>query len=155
MINEQLAKRAKENISFSDYKPGSATGDYNAEIARVAARIEAAKTKVSEEGQSRLDRLLTNYRTQYATWINDYNRNGAGHVSVMISGPSNYNMSAHNKYLNREGKLWERYDSIKDIDNRISAIVAGDKIIKSDDADAIEKLQTKLAKAQEEHAAYK
>ena len=35
MINETLARRAKENMSFSDYKPGSATSEFNAEIDRV------------------------------------------------------------------------------------------------------------------------
>ena len=72
----------------------------------------------------------------------------------MISGPSNYNMRAHNKYLSREGKLWEEYNDIRDIDSKISAIVAGDRIIKSDDANAIEKLKEKLAKALKEHAGY-
>ena len=30
MINESLAKRAKQNRSFSDYKKGSATAEFNA-----------------------------------------------------------------------------------------------------------------------------
>ncbi len=149
MINEQLARRAKENMSFSDYKPGSATAEYNATIQAAKEKIEVAKAKVSPEAQARLDRLLERYTVNYATWTNKYNSNGAGHVSVMISGPSNYNMRAHNKYLNREGKLWEEYKNIQDIDSKISAIVAGDRIIKSDDVNAIEKLKEKLAKLEE------
>jgi len=154
MINEQLARRAKENMSFSDYKPGSATADYNATIQAAREKIEKAKAKVSPEAQARLDRLLERYTANYATWTNKYNTNGAGHVSVMISGPSNYNMRAHEKYLSREGKLWEEYKDIQDIDSKISAIIAGDRIIKSDDENAIEKLKEKLAKALEEHAGY-
>ena len=73
----------------------------------------------------------------------------------MLAGPSNYNMSKHNKYLAKEGKLWAEYDEFKGIYNRINAIVAGDKIIKSNDANAIDKLKEKLAKALEEHAEYK
>jgi hypothetical protein len=155
MINETLARRAKENMSFSDYKPGSATAEYNAVIAEATAKIEKAKAKVSPEAQSRLDSLLSRYKVKYAEWTNKYNANGAGHVSVMISGPSGYNMRKHEKYLSREGKLWAEYDDIKDIDSKISAIVDGDRIIKSDDADAIEKLKEKLAKALEEHQGYK
>lgn len=145
IINEEWARRAKENMSFSDYKPGSATASYNAHIADVTAKIKAAKAKVSPEAQERLDSLLERYKVKYAEWLNNYNRNGAGHVSVMISGASNYNMRAHEKYLNREGKLWKEYEELN-IDHKISAIIHGDKIIKSGDADAIEKLEAKIAK---------
>ena len=146
MINEDLARRAKENMSFSDYRIGSATAEYNAAVAEVATKIENAKAKVSPEAQARLDSLLEWYKAKYAEWINNRNRNGAGHVSVMISGPSNYNMRAHNKYLAREDKLWKDYEEFKNIGWKISSIVNGDKIIKSSDSDAIEKLQAKLAK---------
>ena len=57
--------------------------------------------------------------------------------------------------MDREGKLWEEYEEFKNIDSRIRAIIAGDKIIKSNDENAIEKLQEKLQKAQEEHQGYK
>lgn len=155
MINEELARRNKENYSFSEYTPGSATAEYNAVVAEAAKKIEKAKLKVSPEGQARLDKLLESYKVNYANWINKSNKNGAGHVSVMIAGPSNYNMRAHEKYLNRERALWAEYDEIKDIDNKIWSIVNGDKIIKSDDVNAIEKLKEKLARALEEHEGYK
>ncbi len=155
MINETLARRAKENMSFSDYKKGSATAEYNATVAEVAAKIEKAKAKVSPQAQERLNNLLSRYKVKYAEWTNKYNANGANHVSVMISGPANYNMRAHERYLSREGKLWEEYEWFKDIDSHISAIVHGDKIIKSDDADAIEKLQAKLEKLEKNQESMK
>ena len=155
IINEDLARRSKENMSFSDYKAGSETAEYNAVIADTAAKIEKAKLRVSPEGQAKLDKLLESYKVKYAAWVNKSNANGARHVSVMIAGPSNYNMRAHEKYLNRERTLWAEYDEIKDIDGKIWSIINGDKIIKSDDANAIEKLQEKLAKALEEHEGYK
>ena len=155
MINEDLARRNKENSSFSDYKAGSATSEYNASILAATKKIEVAKAKVSEEGKARLEKLLDTYKYKLADWTNRYNANGAGHVSVMIAGPSNYNMSKHNKYVSKEGKLLEEYTEISDIDSKIYTIVNGDKIIKSDDANAIEKLQEKLAKALEEHQGYK
>lgn len=148
MINETLARRAKENMSFSDYKAGSATAEFNAEIERVKTLIEKAKERVSPEAQERLDNLLTSYTRNYANWINKRNSNGAGHVSVMIAGPANYNMRKHEKYLSRERKLWEEYEQFKNIEWKISSIVAGDKIIKSSDENAIEKLESKLEKMQ-------
>ncbi len=148
MINETLAKRSKENMSFSDYKPGSATAEFNAEIERVKALIEKAKDKVSPEAQERLDKLLSSYTKNYAAWINKSNANSANHVSVMISGPSGFNRRKHEQYLNRERKLWEEYEQFKNIEWKIQSIVNGDKIIKSSDVDAIEKLQAKLAQLQ-------
>ena len=155
MINEADAKRAKENMSFSDYKEGSATAEYNAVIAEATEQIEQAKSKVSEEGAVRLDKLLSWYKVAYASWMNKYNANGARHVSVMISGPSNYNMRAHEKYLNREQALWNEYDELKNFSHKVSAIVDGDKIIKTGDPEALTKLQEKLNKALAEHQAYK
>jgi len=152
LINEDLARRNLENYSFSDYQAGSATAEYNEVVADATAKVAKAKARVSPEGQERLDRLLESFKANYAGWINKSNANGAGHVSVMIAGASNYNMRAHEKYLSRESKLWEEYDNIKDIDYKIQAIVSGDKIIKSDDANAIGKLQEKLAKEEEYHA---
>lgn len=155
MINEELARRSKENMSFGDYKAGSATAEYNAVIQDAAEQVERAKAKVSPEAQERLDKLLSWYKSAYAGWINKSNANGAGHVSAMISGPSGFNHRKHEKYMAREGKLWEEYSNISDISSHISKIITGDRIIKSDDANAIEKLQEKLAKAQAEHQEYK
>ena len=148
-INEDLARRSKENYSFSAYATGSATAEYNSDIAKVAELVEQAKAKVSPEAQAKLDRFLESYKSRYANWINARNSNGSRHVSVMIAGPSNYNMRAHERYLSRESKLWEEYEEFKNPEYKISSIVAGDKIIKSNDANAIEKLEAKLAKLEE------
>ena len=149
MINETLAKRSFENYSFSDYKPGSATAEYNAAVAEATEKIEKAKQRVSNEGKERLDNLLSRYARRLADWTNNHNANGSRHVSQMIAGPSNYNMRAHEKFMSRESKLWEEYNEIIDIDNKILSIIHGDKIIKSDDANAIEKLQDKIKKLQD------
>ncbi len=145
VINENLARRAKENMSFSNYKEGSATAEFNATVAEVAAKIETAKARVSPKAQERLDNLLSRYMSKYAKWTNAKNANGASHVSVMVSGPANYNMRAHEKHLRREGKLWEEYEWFKNIDHHISRIVRGDKIIKTGASDEIEKLEKKVA----------
>lgn len=147
IINEELARRSKENMSFSDYKTGSTTTEYNAIIAEATEKIEQAKLKASEEGQKRLDYLLESYKQKLAAWTNNYNANGSRHVSVMIAGPANYNMRAHEKYLSREGKLWEEYDKIKTmIDYGISRIIHSEKIISSDNPNAVELLKDKIAK---------
>lgn len=147
MINEELARRNKENYSFSDYKPGSATQEYNQVITEAAEQIEKAKLSASPESKERLDQLLQSYKVKYANWINAFNANGSRHVSVMISGPANYNMRAHEKYLSREGKLWGEYDTIKNmIPYGISRILNGERIISSDNPNAVELLKEKIAK---------
>jgi hypothetical protein len=155
VINESLAKRAKENISFSDYKENSATKEYDSMVADAAEQIEAAKPRVSDEGKIKLDNLLNWYKSKLANWINKHNSNGASHVSWMISGPSNYNMKKHEKWLNKEGKLWEEYNDITNISAKISTIINSDKVIRTDDKNALEKLRDKLNKALEEHQSYK
>lgn len=155
MIDEKLARRAKENMSHDSYKEGSASDSYNRVIADVTKQIEEAKQNVSEEAQIRLDKLLNWYKSAYATWINKHNANGASHVSVMVSGAGNYNMRKHEKYIARENKIMQEYKEIEDISYKIDSIVHGDKIIKSSDENALEKLREKLQKAQEEHQGYK
>jgi hypothetical protein len=147
IINEELAKRSKENMSFSDYETGSAAAEYNEAITEATKKIEQAKLRASEDGKKRLDYLLESYKNKLAAWTNNYNANGSRHVSIMIAGPSNYNMRAHERYMSREGKLWEEYDKIKTmIDYGISRIINGEKIISSDNPDAAELLKNKIAK---------
>lgn len=155
MINEDLARRNKENYSFSDYKEGSATNEYNGMVKEATKKIKKAKKQVSGESKTRLDALLERYKTNMANWINKHNANGANHVSVAIAGPANYNMNKHRKWEQREGKLWEEYNKISDIDSQINKIINGDSIIKSDDKEAIQKLKDKLQKEEDEHQKYK
>lgn len=155
MIDENLARRAMENYSFSDYKEGSATNEYNQLVAEAKEKIEKAKDKVSDEEKEKLDKLLTWYKSALSNWINKHNANGANHVSWMISGRANYNMKKHQKYIEKEGKLWDEYDKIKDINSKIYKIINGDKIISSDDKAAVQKLKDKLQKEEEQHKKYK
>lgn len=155
IINESLAKRNKENHSFSSYDEGSETREYNQVIAEATEKIEKAKERVSDEGKEKLDKLLEWYKSAYANWVNRHNANGSNHVSWMISGPASYNMKKHNNWMNKEGKLWAEYDEIKDIESKIYKIINGDKIIRTGDKDALEKLKEKLEKAQKEHQNYK
>ncbi len=148
LINEAAAKRAKENYSFSDYKEGSATAEYNKSIETARKLIDKAKERVSDEGKEKLENLFNRYSYKLADWTNRNNAAGASHVSWAIAGPANYNMNKHNKYMDKQSKLFEEYESFSDIESKIRAIVAGDKIIKSNDKNAIEKLNAKLNELQ-------
>jgi hypothetical protein len=151
IINETLAKRAKENMSFYDYKEGSATAEYNQVVENIANKINEAKEKVSDELKIKLDYLLNKFKKDYANWTNKKNANGSSHVSVMISGASNYNMNKHNKYVSREDKLWQEYNNIMSIDDKIQKIINSSKIIKSTDKNALDKLKEKLEQEEKQH----
>ncbi|MBN1076019.1 hypothetical protein DVV91_16990 [Clostridium botulinum] len=152
IIDETLAKRCKENMSFSDYKEGSATQEYNRRVEEMAEKINSAKENVSEdESKIKLDYLLQKFKKDYANWVNKHNSNGSNHVSVMISGRGNYNMSKHNKYVAREGKLWDELENIMDIESKIDKIINSENIIKSSDKNAIDKLRKKLEQEEKQH----
>ena len=152
IIDETLAKRCKENMSFSDYKEGSATQEYNRRVEDVTEKINSAKEKVSDdESKIKLDYLLQKFKKDYANWVNKHNSNGANHVSWMISGRGNYNMNKHNKYVAREGKLWGELENIMDIDTKIDKIVNSENIIKSSDKNALDKLRKKLEQEEKQH----
>jgi len=147
-INEQDARRNKENISYSDYKEGSATREYS-QLCKEADE-QAAKYSDNPKAQEAANK----YKLQMGNWINKKNASGAGHVSVMIAGPSNYNMKKHNRWMASEGKAFEEYDKIQERFN--SAMRGAAKpVIKSTDNNALEALQEKLAKAEAEHQGYK
>lgn len=60
-INEDTAKRANDANSFRDYKPGSATAAYRAEVDKAAALAEKQKAKVDPMHHDKLDGLLDRY----------------------------------------------------------------------------------------------
>ena len=147
IINEDNARRAKENMSFSDYRTGSATAEYEALCNKADER--AAQFPDNPNAQAAAER----YKRDMGNWINSYNANGSRHVSVMISGASNYNMSAHGKYLSREDTLWQEYNTIN---AKFESAMHGaaKPVIHDSDSDALDQLKAKLEKEEAEHAKY-
>ncbi len=127
-INEEMARRAKEAYSMSDYKAGSATADYRQQVDEAAALVEKQKKTVSPFYHEKLDALLDRYAKRLAQWYNDYNRNTASCPSSFITGGSNYNKvfgRKHAKQLSREDTLWKEYNEVKDILSKIKGVGTG------------------------------
>ena len=148
-INEDTARSAHYCVHMSDYKPGSATAEYRRAVDNAAALAEARKAKVSPYYHDKLDALLDRYARRLAQWMNDYNRNQASYPSQFISGAGNYNMKKHEKQMPREGTLWNEYDEIKAILNKIEAVGTGAVDLADPHAremltDQLQKLQSKL-----------
>ena len=60
-INENAARRAKEAISFSDYKPGSATAEYRHYVDEAAEIAARQKKRVDPSFHEKIDGLLDAY----------------------------------------------------------------------------------------------
>ena len=125
-INEETARNAHYCVHMSDYRPGSATAEYRRAVDKAAALVEAKKPHVSPFYHDKLDALLDRYARRLAQWTNDYNRNQASYPSQFISGAGGYNMRKHEKQMSREGTLWNEYDEIKAMTQKITKIVADD-----------------------------
>ncbi len=96
----------------------------------------------------------------YCVWTNDYNRNQASYPSQFISGAGNYNMKKHNRQMAREGDLWNEYNEIKAILNKIEAVGTGavdlaDPHAREMLAEQLQKLQSKLDESKALNAYYR
>ena len=159
-INEETARNAHYCVHMSDYRPGSATNGYRTAVDKAAALVEARKAKVSPFYHDKLDALLDRYARRLAEWTNDYNRNQASYPSQFISGAGGYNMRKHEKQMSREGTLWNEYDEIKAILNKIEAVGSGpvdlaDPHAREMLADQLQKLQSKLDESKALNAYYR
>lgn len=148
-INEETARNAHYCVHMSDYKPGSATAEYRRAVDKAAALAEAKKARVSPFYHDKLDALLDRYALRLAQWMNDYNRNQASYPSQFISGAGGYNMRKHEKQMSREGTLWNEYDEIKAILDKIKAVGTGPVDLSDPHAwelltDQLQKLQKQL-----------
>lgn len=124
-IDEATARRAKEMMSFDNYKPGSATAEYRQTVDSAAALVEQQKQRVSPFYHDKLDGYLDSYARRLAKWTNDYNRNGASCPSVMICGPANFPTRKKERQISREDTLWAEYKEIKAILSKIKSIGTG------------------------------
>lgn len=151
-IDENAARRALEAYSWSDYKPGSATAEYRAAVDSAAEIAEQHKKRVSPFYYDKIDAALDRYAKRLADWTNAHNRNTASCPSSFITGGSNYGKvfgSKHEKQQTREGKLWEEYDEIQRLPERITEIGTGP--VDLADPNAREILTERLEKLQKQH----
>jgi len=145
-INEETARRSHEMMSMTDYKPGSATAEYQAAVDKAAALVERKKKAVSPFYYDKLNALLDRYARRLAQWTNDYNRNGASCPSVLVCGPANFPTKKKARQNAREESLWAEYREIQAILDKIKSIGTGP--VDLADPHAREMLQDQLQKLQ-------
>lgn len=143
-INETVARQARECWSFSDYQHGSKTAEYRAQVDECYSLVDKLPDDLKEKGEAIADR----YARRLAEWYNKQFRIEMMCPSVMISGGSNFPVRKKEKQNAAQDRHYQLYDEIQKIPEKINGLLRGTNIIKSGEADALEKLQRKLEKAE-------
>ncbi len=111
IINEDLARAAKNAISFDDYKEGSATAEYNLYCERfqkqVDCIIQSLKEPMTEQQAEGVSYWTEKYKAKLAYAINCDNEITARCPSVMIAGASNFPVSKKQKQNEAHDKLYK------------------------------------------------
>lgn len=150
-INENIARTAKELNSFSDYKENSATNNYRSYLKNFEDNVNELIEQYPENINKEALRLIEYYKDKYAKKlafaINKSNSIEARMPSIMISGAGNFNFRKKEKQNQARDSFWQEYGDLFNEDNyyfnKIKIIITN-KVIYSDDALAIEKLEAKI-----------
>lgn len=159
-INEDAARRSKEATSFFDYEKGSATAGYNRDVARFDANVNALIEKykdndtLTDSDWERVYALADKYASNRASFTNEYNRINSSYPSWFIAGPANYNTRKNEKKMNAIDNVMRNQGANIDPDNneyltKIKAILSNQSV-KSNDSNAVGKLQAKYDKLKAE-----
>lgn len=141
-INETAARQARQMWSFSEYKEGSKTAEYRAQVDECYSIVDKLPDDLKEKGAAMADR----YARRLAEWYNKQFSIEMMCPSVMISGGSNFPVRKKEKQNAAQDRHYQLYNEIQTIPEKIKNLLYGPKIIKSGDADAVEQLQKKLEK---------
>ena len=143
-INEGAARRAKEAISFSDYRPGSATAEYRHYVDQAVEIAERQKKRVEPEYHEKIDQLLDTYARKLAENMNKGYEITARVPSVLIAGPANFPVRAKEKQNAASDRNMEEFQYIQGLLDKIRSTGMGG--ISADDPQAVSKLEKKLEK---------
>ena len=141
-INEDLARRAREMNSFSDYVPGSATAEYRRCVDEAARIAEAQKQRVDPIHHEKIDRLLDTYARKLAENINQSNSIAARVPSILISGRANFPVRKKEKQNRAADANMEEWRQIQGLLDKIRGTGMGG--ISADEPGAVDKLKAKL-----------
>jgi len=142
-IDEDLARRARESYSYSEYKPGSASADYRAMVDEVTRLAEEHKRRVDPVYHAKIDYWVDLYARKLAANLNRSHEIDTRCPSVMIAGPSRFPVRRKEKQNAAMRKNLAEYQDIQRIKEKIQRLGTGG--ISADDPDAPEKLAQKLA----------
>lgn len=142
-INEEAARRANDMNSFRDYKAGSATAEYRRMVDAATELAERQKQRVDPMYHEKIDRLLEIYCRKLAENMNASYSIEARCPSILISGGGNFPVRKKEKQNAVRDRNLEEWNYIQGLLDKIRSVGTGG--ISSDDPQAVEKLEAKLA----------
>lgn len=142
-INEEAARRANDMNSFRDYKAGSATAEYRRMVDAATELAERQKQRVDPMYHEKIDRLLEIYCRKLAENMNASYSIEARCPSILISGGGNFPVRKKEKQNAARDRNLEEWSYIQGLLDKIRSVGTGG--ISSDDPQAVEKLEAKLA----------
>lgn len=142
-INEEAARRANDMNSFRDYKAGSATAEYRRMVDAATELAERQKQRVDPMYHEKIDRLLEIYCRKLAENMNASYPIEARCPSILISGGGNFPVRKKEKQNAARDRNLEEWNYIQGLLDKIRSVGTGG--ISSDDPQAVEKLEAKLA----------
>lgn len=142
-INEEAARRANDMNSFRDYKAGSATAEYRRMVDAATELAERQKQRVDPMYHEKIDRLLETYCRKLAENMNASYSIEARCPSILISGGGNFPVRKKEKQNAARDRNLEQWNYIQGLLDKIRGVGTGG--ISSDDPQAVEKLEAKLA----------
>lgn len=142
-IKEEAARRANDMNSFRDYKAGSATAEYRRMVDAATELAERQKQRVDPMYHEKIDRLLEIYCRKLAENMNASYSIEARCPSILISGGGNFPVRKKEKQNAARDRNLEEWNYIQGLLDKIRSVGTGG--ISSDDPQAVEKLEAKLA----------
>ena len=142
-INEEAARRANDMNSFRDSKAGSATAEYRRMVDAATELAERQKQRVDPMYHEKIDRLLEIYCRKLAENMNASYSIEARCPSILISGGGNFPVRKKEKQNAARDRNLEEWNYIQGLLDKIRSVGTGG--ISSDDPQAVEKLEAKLA----------
>ena len=149
-INEEMARTAKHMNSFFEYIPGSATESYRGQVDIAIQLGEKKKMELGEEYFEQIDRLVDLYARKLAENINKGYEIETRCPSIMISGGSNFPVRKKEKQNAARDRNMQENIQIRGILDKIRELGTFKGGIRSDDQNAIEKLEKKLAELEKD-----
>lgn len=142
-INEEATRRANDMNSFRDYKAGSATAEYRRMVDAATELAERQKQRVDPMYHEKIDRLLETYCRKLAENMNASYSIEARCPSILISGGGNFPVRKKERQNAARDRNLEEWNYIQGLLDKIRGVGTGG--ISSDDPQAVEKLEAKLA----------
>lgn len=148
-INENMAKRANDMNSYYDYRQGFATASYRAEVDKAVEIAEKQKKRVDPQFHDKIDGLLASYCKKLAANINKGLEIETRCPSWLVTGGSDFPVRKKEKQNAARETNRREYQDIQGLLDKIKSVGMGG--ISADDPNAIEKLESKLAKLEAYH----